>query len=83
MEYEQELWSKPENCLTTASKGSFLSQKARLFYGELEKHYLEKMDFDGIESCRKEVLERIINIVGRKIRGKHAPQICSPCNALA
>ena len=66
MEYEQELREAGnlfDNCL---ERGLSYLKKARLFYGELEKHYLEAMDFDGIESCRKEVLERIINIVGEK-----------------
>ena len=66
MEYEQELREAGElfdNCL---ERGLSYLKKARQFYEELEKHYLEAMDFDGVERCRKEVLERILTIVGEK-----------------
>ena len=65
-EFEQELREAGELFDTCLQRGLSYLKKARQFYEKLEKHYLEAMDFDGVERCRKEVLERILEIIGEK-----------------
>jgi hypothetical protein len=62
--FERELQESRELFTVCLQRALYYLKEARTYYQQMEHYYREAMDFDAVERRSKEVLERILKIIG-------------------
>ena len=64
--YNRELQETQELFDRCLQRGLYYLKEARVVYSEMESYYQESMDFEAVESRRKEVLDLFLKIIDEK-----------------